>query len=64
MANYYVNLGPTLGTVLRTTTASGIETIRVTAGPTLGPSYSLTLPSGANYIIDNGPTFGLAYSAT
>lgn len=64
MPNYYVNLGPTLGTVLRTTTASGIETIRTTSGPTLGQDYDLTLPSGALYIIDNGPTLGLAYSAT
>lgn len=62
MANYYVNLGPTLGTVLRTTTASGTETIRVTSGPTLGPSYALTLPDGAQYIVDDGPTNGLVYS--
>jgi len=64
MANYYVYKGPTLGVVLDSSTASGTNTIRVTAGPTLGPAYAPTLPDGASYIIDNGPTFGLAYSAT
>lgn len=63
MANYYVNLGPTLGTVLRDTTASGTETIRVTSGPTFGASYAPTLPDGALYIKDDGPTNGLIYSA-
>ena len=63
MANYYVYKGPTLGVVLSATTASGTDLIRVTGFPD-GEEFVPTLPSGCFYIIDNGPTYGLAYSTT